>query len=133
MKLKGCPQCKNWIDNKFCPDCGSPRGSYKEMREKETVGAGDVLEEVGEVLEFVEYDGKPFTYWYANVDETLFTQVENKATWRAREEVIDLTSLDPKAECELFEKQFAEAMVILRRIYGTDNVKLKWGVICEIS
>lgn len=141
---KGCvnPECqlhrrKNYDERiKFCAFCGRPMGYCELEVEKDGIAPEDVREAVKErlclaygddIYALMKQDGAHI--WLGNMRGD---GVGRKLDPTEDSVIIDFLPNDIPEQMNQLIKFYSDAFVTLKRLYGADNVGVKWGLINQI-
>lgn len=136
------PSCKqnkkeSWDrDKKFCEECGSPIGDVVIKVKQDKVDCDPSI--VNDKLMIYRLDAKDahgYDVWISNqyrqnrgkVREFSFDPKSDG------EQYVEISIEMIRDEMQEFVQQFEKQIDKLTRLYGEDNVELKWGLIHEIN
>jgi hypothetical protein len=127
------PACKMHtvnVHDRFCGQCGSAIVTVEFPCEADAVDSWELDEELGDVLwqpfTCSELLGQGTHIWIGDEPERPL------CVYQDEESVTELQPTEMETELTWFEKQYNEPLNRLRAAYGSDNVKVKWGILHSI-
>lgn len=128
-----CPRCHIDIKSQFCPRCGIAQETYEKPITDWVVDDGKVYDafataglEYYDTLCILEIDGseKEEVFYTSNVKGSPGLGFDPK-----QEFGIIIEEVDPVEDKAKMLESCQKAIVVLKGLYGEDNVSVEWGVV----
>jgi len=122
------------IEKIFCELCGNKIETISTPIEMDSVHTGELRDKIKEKLIPLggNFNSKEEHYWVSNQREDSHISYDPK-TPDEEKIITELVFNKMSAMMSQFEEYFEKEIKIIKKEYGEDRVKIKFGVLCNVS